>query len=244
MRRLILESTVNEVGRYLNVESIIERLESFEILSLLKEDPKEWAMICRVRMKDPALSFEEALRDDSAKLQHLESQKDGSQIYFLKQKPSKLAAGLFATGGLISVPLEIKDGRMRASFLGSSSEIKRLLKVISKEGLRFVVKSNTDARFEVTSPVALLTEKQRRVITIAFNLGYYDIPKKVKLGSAGEKTSHPRIDICQTPDQGRTTSSGIAAFRILMQVPTLLWLEIFIHHCCSEIGCYIENSRR
>jgi len=180
MRRLVIESSISEVGRYLGVESSIEKLESFEVLTLLKEDQKEWAMICKVRMKDPKIAFEEAfLRDDSAKVQLLESLKDGSQIYFLRHKPSSLAEGLFGTGGLLSIPLEISEGRMRASFLGNSLEIRRLLRFISKEDLHYKVTSNTDAKFAPSSPLGLLTEKQRRVITAAFNLGYYAIPKKV-----------------------------------------------------------------
>jgi len=99
LRRLVMESSIEEVGRYLGAESSIEQLESFEVISLLKEEPQEWAMICRVKTKDRKSGLEKVLQDTSAKVQPLEVQKDGSKIYFLRHRPSSLAASLFATGG-------------------------------------------------------------------------------------------------------------------------------------------------
>jgi predicted DNA binding protein len=178
MRRLIVESSTKELGRFLGVESSIEKLESFEIISLLREKPEEWAMICRVKMKDPDLTFEELLFDESAKIQHLEKEKDGANIYFVKRKPNALASSVFETGGYFSLPLEVRGGRIRASFLGTLQQIKKLLRIIHKSGIDYRVISITDARFSPTSPLGLLTEKQCKVLTTAFNLGYYDIPKK------------------------------------------------------------------
>ena len=179
MRRLILECSIEELGSYMGVSSELEKLEFFEVLNLLKDEPREWAMICRVKMRDSKESFERALKDESAIIQLLENDKDGSKIYFLKRKPNALATGLVATGGFLSVPLEIRAGRLRASFLGSSIEVKKFLKLIRQEKIHFRVASNTDARFSPVSPLGSLTEKQRRVIISAFNLGYYDIPKKI-----------------------------------------------------------------
>ena len=179
MRRLILECTVGELGSYMGVSSELEKLEFFEVLNLLKDEPKEWAMICRVKMRDSKESFERVLKDESAIIQLLESEKDGSRIYFLKRRPNPLATGLIATGGFLSVPLEIRAGRLRASFLGNSIEIKKFLKLIRREKIHFRVASNTDARFSPVSPLGSLTEKQRRVIISAFSLGYYEIPKRI-----------------------------------------------------------------
>lgn len=159
--------------------SELEKLEFFEVLILLKDEPREWAMICKVKMKDSKERFERVLKDESATVQLLETEKDDSKIYFLKRRPNSLATGLGATGGFLSVPLEIRAGRIRASFLGSSIEINKFLKLIRQEKIHLKIASNTDARFSPVSPLGLLTEKQRRVITMAFNLGYYEIPKKI-----------------------------------------------------------------
>jgi len=179
LRRLILECSVEELGRYLGARSELEHLESFEVIKLLKEEPNEWAMICKVKLKQQGISFEKILRDESAQIQLLQIEKDGSQILFMKHKPNRLATGVFATGGFLSIPLEISGGKIRASFLGSALELKRLLRLIDNEGIHFRIASNSDANFSQDSPLSSLTEKQRKVITSAYRLGYYDIPKKV-----------------------------------------------------------------
>jgi predicted DNA binding protein len=44
---------------------------------------------------------------------------------------------------------------------------------------RYKVVSLTDARFSPNSPIARLTEKQRRVLITAYKLGYYDLPRRI-----------------------------------------------------------------
>jgi len=179
LRRLILECSLGELGRYLGAKSELEHLESFEVIKLLKEEPNEWAMICKLKLKQPRMGFEKIMRDKSAQIQPLQVEKDGSQILFMRHKPNRLATGLFATGGFLSIPLEISGGKIRASFLGSTSQLKKLLRLIDHEGIHCRIASNSDANFSQDSPLGFLTEKQRKVITSAYNLGYYDIPKKV-----------------------------------------------------------------
>jgi len=187
MRRVVVESTITELGRYLDGDSSIQKLELFEVLALLKEDPNEWALICRIKMKDPKDRFERIFGQQYSAIQRLQKEEDGQTIYFLQHKPSKLASGLFSGGGFMSIPLEIRNGRIRASFLGNPSGIQRILRTLNHEGLRYDVVSNTDAKFSMQSPLASLTEKQRRVITLAFNLGYYEIPKKVSSEELAKK---------------------------------------------------------
>lgn len=57
--------------------------------------------------------------------------------------------------------------------------MRRFLGAFGKAGLRYKLVSLTDAKFLPNSPLGCLTEKQRRVITTAFNLGYYDLPMKI-----------------------------------------------------------------
>ena len=53
------------------------------------------------------------------------------------------------------------------------------LKTIGKATLHYKLISLTDARFSSNSPLGRLTEKQQKVITAAFDLGYYDLPRRV-----------------------------------------------------------------
>jgi len=187
MRRITIDSTISEVGKFLGIESAIEKVESLEIVSLLREDPKEWAMICRVRMKEASVNFEKAIGTELAIVQHLEKEKNGDDIFFVRRKPIPLAANVFSTGGYLSLPIEIQAGRIRASYVGNSQQVKRFLNIIRKTGIECKILSISDAKFPAASPLAILTDKQRKVIINAFHFGYYDIPKKISNAEIAEK---------------------------------------------------------
>jgi predicted DNA binding protein len=56
--------------------------------------------------------------------------------------------------------------------------MKEALEFLEKAG-NFKVISLMDAKFLPSSPVSRLTEKQREAIILAFNLGYFDTPRKI-----------------------------------------------------------------
>ena len=84
-----------------------------------------------------------------------------------------------ASGGYLSVPFEIKDGRARLTYLGNAKEIKGFLDGIERQGVKYRVKSITDAKFSQTSPLSRLTDKQRKVLVMAYRSGYYDEPRRI-----------------------------------------------------------------
>jgi predicted DNA binding protein len=62
--------------------------------------------------------------------------------------------------------------------LGSGNQIMGMLRSLQKEGIQYKVISLTEANFTSGTLLGLLTEKQREILTVAFKLGYYDIPRK------------------------------------------------------------------
>ena len=189
MRRLVLESTTEDLGRFLGAESSMRKIELLEVITFLREEPDEVAMICRVKFKEGATRLEDVLPDESTMAQHLEQEKDGAHIYFLRRKygPGGPTPKLFETGGYLSSPFEIRDGRIRATFLGNVKEIRQFRRIIDKTGMPYKVISLGDAKFSPTSPLAYLTEKQRKVLIAAFNFGYYDLPKRISSEELGKK---------------------------------------------------------
>jgi len=79
----------------------------------------------------------------------------------------------------LSPPYEVREGRLRATFLANSREIRKILGRLSGAGVPYRVISLMDAKFSPDSPLGGLTEKQRRVILTAYKLGYYDMPRRV-----------------------------------------------------------------
>lgn len=189
MRRLVLESTTEDLGRLLGADSSLRKIELFEVVSFLKEEPDEVAMICRVKFKAGASTLEEVLPDDTTMAQHLEQEKGGAHIYFVRRKYGQEgpSSKMFETGGYLTLPFEIRDGRIRATFLGNVNEVKRFRKVVDRMGIRYKVISLGGASFSSKAPLAHLTEKQRKVLVAAFNLGYYDLPKRISSLELGRR---------------------------------------------------------
>lgn len=191
MRRLTVESSTDDLGRVLGAESLLGKIELFEVVSFLREEPDEVAMICRVKFKDGPSKLEGLFGESRTYAQHLEEEKDGSHTYFLRRRygPESATPGLFGRGGYLASPFEIREGRIRASFLGSPEEIRQFRKAIEKIGIRYRVVSLGDAKFSPDSPLSRLTTKQRKVLTLAFNLGYYDLPKRISSEELGRRLS-------------------------------------------------------
>jgi hypothetical protein len=190
MRRLILEFAKTEVER-LHGEIPMHNIKTFEILQLLRHDIDEFAAICRIEPTNPDMQFpnmtsEEGLENFSG-AQILEREKSGAYIIFIKHKPVPVdVAGLFfqsingfqSIGGYI-VSMEIHEGRIKLIYLGTNKQIKDILATIRENGVRCKIISLTDAKFALNSPLNGLTDKQRKVLTTAFDLGYYSMPRRV-----------------------------------------------------------------
>jgi hypothetical protein len=181
MRRLVVEAPVSELSKFV-WESFVKNVESFETLHLLRKDKGEVAMICRVELKDPkATSYRSALKGTGLlEAQLLEREKDGSFVLFIKGRPILPSdkMGFWTVGGYLA-DFALSKGMFRITFLGSAKEVKAILKFLSKEGIHFKVDLLTDAKFSPDSPLGRLTHKQRKVLTAGFNLGYYDVPRKI-----------------------------------------------------------------
>jgi predicted DNA binding protein len=187
VRRLTVEFSVADIARILN-EPSVEKIRSMEVLTFLKGTPEEVALICRVRFKDPATNVNEVFGESFEEVQVLE--RDGESVTcFFRQKRSPWRSGTspLGSGGYLSVPYEIDDGRLRGTFLGTAKDVREILERIDRIGVRYKVVSLLDAKFSPDSPLVGLTEMQRRVILSAFKLGYYDVPRRVSSQELAEK---------------------------------------------------------
>ncbi len=184
MRRLILEFAKTEVEK-LHGEIPMHDIKTFEIIQLLRHDEEEFAAICRIEPTNPDKHFpnmtsEEGLENFSG-AQILEREKNGAYIIFIKHKPTPVgAAGLFFQniGGYV-VSMEIYEDRIKLIYLATAKQIKDILSVIRENGVKSKILSLTDAKFALNSPLNGLTDKQRKVLITAFDLGYYSLPRKV-----------------------------------------------------------------
>ena len=184
MRRVVIECAVSDVLER-SVSNITEKIgdsihliESFEVLNFLTITAEEFAIIGRVQFKDRATKFGDVFTKD---VQVLEQEGKGTYVCFFKGKPGPGFPGFASVfpEGYACFPIEIRDGRVKVTFLGSAKAVQGFLEAFEKVGLRYKLILLTNGRFPLNSPLGCLTEKQRRVLVTAFNLGYYDLPRKI-----------------------------------------------------------------
>lgn len=184
MRRLTLEIDVEDFRGIIEggKETVFDKVKSLETIHFLRMDEKEIAFICRVEFANPSTKIKELLKKSgSIEIQLLERLGRGIYILFIRRKPNlKLSsAGLTRAGGYLLSPFGIADGKIRVAFLGSTRQISDFLNRVEFTGIRSRIVSITDAKFSPNSPLNRLTAKQRNVLTSAYRLGYYDLPRRI-----------------------------------------------------------------
>jgi len=199
MRKLIVELSVQDFNKLIP-EDPIHDVKSMEVLHFLRVDHQEVSLIARGEFNKPNVIIEELFGDDLAEVQLLEQEKEGAYIYFIKAKPPQAIRGgldLNAIGGYISLPYEIKDGKVKITLLGSAKQVRDPLKLLEAADIHYRVVSLTDAKFSPHALLSSLTEKQRRALITAYTLGYYDVPKRIGLVQLAERLnlSHSTLDM-------------------------------------------------
>jgi hypothetical protein len=177
MRRLILEFDVDEVAKFLGED--LKKIDFMDVVTILKEGPEEAVLIVTARLKDPAAELGDLHLDVVDKIRVLDRSKDGTYTLFWKGRPIKRQQSFWKGGGYLTTPYEIRNGKLKVTWLGNAKEVKSFLRFVERAGVRFKVDLLTDAKFSPDSPLHSLTDKQRRVLTTAFNLGYYDVPRRM-----------------------------------------------------------------
>jgi predicted DNA binding protein len=188
MRRLVLSLPLEDLERVQN-EPIPKNLESAKVLHILEQDQKGFAMIYRVKLKNPSLKENMFQQSRNEKVQLLERTRDGICTYYVRAKLHKdsIYRTLGSFGGYLVEPIELEDGKVQITFIGSTYQVRKLLQRMQKIGIAYKMISLEDARFSIDSPLSKLTEKQRRVLMTAFNLGYYEVPKRTSSRELAER---------------------------------------------------------
>ncbi len=192
MRRLTLEFQKEEVEK-LHGTIPMHSIKTFEILQLLRHDPEEFAAICRIEPIDEKVVFANLASDEGLEgvsgAQILEKEKSGSYIIFVKHRPVPvdMASDLFKGEGGYVLSTEIREDKVKMTYMGTAQQAKAILEKIRQHGIRYKILSLTDAKFSINSPLNGLTEKQRKVLIVAYKLGYYSLPRRISTEQLAKK---------------------------------------------------------
>jgi predicted DNA binding protein len=179
MRRLILEVSVSEFVR-LSGDKSIELIKSLEVLNFIRQDLKEFVIVCSIEFRNRRTKLDDVFNEPESEVQVLDHKGTKYTILFKsKAKGDNQALDFWSAGGYLLPPLEIQNGKVRMTFIGSAKQVRSLPIKLRSAGVHYRVIQLSDANFSPISPLSRLTEKQRRVLTTAYNLGYYDVPRKI-----------------------------------------------------------------
>jgi predicted DNA binding protein len=184
MRRVVVELYGTELEKRVSA-SPYKDIESMELLHILHYDQKELAGIWRMTSNDASLDVEDKLKRDSATIEArlLERDKEGSLVVFMRRTltPGLLYAhdNVMSGGGYLFGPLDYKKGRLKTTFVGSQGYVRKVLREVEARGIEYKVLSASDADFASDSLLNGLTKRQRDILFLAFELGYYHQPKRV-----------------------------------------------------------------
>ena len=174
--------------------SPLNHLKTFEIIQFLRLDNEEFAAICRIETEQDTPEFSDWFEkkgktdDFSNGAQILEREKSGAYIVFVKHNPVPLGLSInHLIGGGYLVATEIREGKIKITYLGTVKQIKNILEKLKLHGLRYRIVSLTDAKFSPNSPLNFLTEKQRRVLIASYKFGYYSLPRKISSEQLAKK---------------------------------------------------------
>jgi len=190
MRRVTVEVPLADIIGP-DSRSELWQIESLEIVQLLRQEKGKLDGIFRIALKNPNMKIEKAF-PNIAEIQLLnEDRKSQVRTYYIKYRWHHSSRRLFSlsgkSGGYVSTPFEVKDEKVRMNFLGSSKEVTSFLKRIERLWPHYKIVSLVDAKFSPSSPISRLTEKQRRALLTAFDLGYYDLPRRVSSEEIAKK---------------------------------------------------------
>lgn len=189
MRRLVIELHGKELEKRLE-KSSFQKIESMEMVHSLKNDQNENVGIFRMTLKDPNSRIEDCFKGDGVtkEVQVLEREENcekgekPSSLVFLRRtnRPGLLLGyGTSPGGGYLYGPMSFENGRLRFTFVGTQRQVRMILEGAEERGLQYKVVSLTDADFAEDSLLNRLTDRQRKILVMAYRLGYYDVPKKI-----------------------------------------------------------------
>ncbi len=179
MRRLTIELPVRQI-RSKDLSRALDNIKSYDILHRLKQDQTGYVAICRIELKDPDYNLENLSgRTGITQVKSIYREKDGVHVALVTFRPIGLIAEAFRLPGVYSIgPLEIRDEKVKTSFVGKSSRISKFLEIMERAKVRYKVLFLGDAKFSPDSPLSKLTDRQRAILLSAYNMGYYDIPRR------------------------------------------------------------------
>ena len=201
------------------------RYEEVELLETLRLERGWRLQLLRVRRRGPLRTAAELAQESRRirRLYGLESlelveRRPRSRDYILlvrQRNPPQIARWMAVAGGEITpvAPFRADPERTVASFYGEEAALRRVVGRLTRDGMPFHVIRTTGRPYWGPAGSVELTERQRGVLSRAWALGYYGIPRRTSLTRLARLTgqSPPALSKMLRRAEGRLVARFLAS---------------------------------
>lgn len=182
---------------------------SIDILKVYAFQPREQMFLARITRTGPPWSEEDiARRRESLRRRYglrdfeiVEVGPDGrTYVALLRQQTPGILEDLldeFGAGVTPIPPMIVARDRAVLTFLADEEAERAILGLLATLGISFELKSRSRVRRDASERAGDLTGRQREVLSLAWNLGYFDIPARVGLDKLATLTGMSRNTVSQ-----------------------------------------------
>lgn len=174
---MIAELPVEEMDR-LGYGRLFEMAEVQHVYGL-RYGSKGFVELVKFRMRNPQVEPKAIADGKDIVRVEVQNRSDGWLTCLLHRAPRRLFWNHLSPWVFQDRSLEVHGKWVRVSMLGGPDELHALVKAAEAEGIRYRIHRMEEMEAGRASPLGALTQQQRRVIRTAYDLGYFEQPKRV-----------------------------------------------------------------
>ncbi len=186
MRKVVIEIKPNEITREAS-RSTFENIYSYEVLEVIKIDYAGgiFVDIIECTTKEDVLIKDLKIIGNMEVLNVLKSE-ENKHVCMVKghEFHNDLDMDLIWT-----TPSMVSEDKIVVSFIGAQKSIMKFVEQTKLYVGEITNMSFQRASYERQDILSILTDKQKSVLTMAYNHGYYDIPRKISSEKLSEKVN-------------------------------------------------------
>lgn len=197
MKKLILEcdNMPSDTRLFIKISSAFRNVKSYEIIRYLGRSSTELSFILQVNFLSLPLNVNDIPFVKWVKVEVIYEDVEKCALYIyvkavfprFKSENGKQIKKESSINDYFITKLEMDENKVRASIIGNTQSIQSFLREREYGGDNCKIISLTTAQFPSESPLNNLTNKQRDMLKIAFDCGYFEIPKKISLEKLAKK---------------------------------------------------------
>jgi predicted DNA binding protein len=199
MRKLILELEPNEMIKQVQ-KPIFEKLQSFELLEMLRKDYEEGLKIgLLVLYTKDNVSIDDLKLPDNIEILNILKSEGNKHTCIVRVKDPEEIKNLLKSMKLDLIwttPIIMSEEKFTYSCIGDQPNLSKFVEIMKGYG-EIVNMRWQKAAYQEHDILSVLTDKQREILIAAKKYGYYEFPKKINSQQLSEKVNISKPTLIQ-----------------------------------------------